>query len=251
VKRQLDEELALADGADLVLAVNEQTAQSFRAAGHDDVRMLGYTLIPRPTAPRFEARQGLLFVGPTYNEATPNTDAVVWFIDQVLPCLREKMGSEVSLVLAGDNRVQAITERMGGGVAALGVVPDLAELYARARIFVAPLRFTAGIPLKVYQAAAHGVPIVLTSQLVRDLGWNDGEETLVADAAGDFAEACFQLYNNRRLWNRIRARALARVAKDCSRRKFDSAVAELARTVTAASRRRQRAASGNDLANRR
>jgi hypothetical protein len=68
------------------------------------------------------------------------------------------------------------------------------------------LRFSAGIPLKVYQAASYGLPTVLTSQLIEDLGWSAGKDALVADTPAEFAEACCELYRDRRLWHRIRAR---------------------------------------------
>jgi hypothetical protein len=40
------------------------------------------------------------------------------------------MGSEASVVFAGDNRVPAIAARMGDGITSLGIVADLKEVYA-------------------------------------------------------------------------------------------------------------------------
>jgi hypothetical protein len=75
--RLLDEELALADGTDAVICVNEQTARPFRAAGHRDVRVLGYAIARQPMAVRLDGRHGFLFVGPTYSEHSSNGDGII------------------------------------------------------------------------------------------------------------------------------------------------------------------------------
>ena len=51
-------------------------------------------------------------------------------------------------------------------------VDDLTPLYEDARVFVAPTRYSAGISLKVIEAAARGVPIVCTPLVSRQLGWS-------------------------------------------------------------------------------
>jgi Glycosyl transferases group 1 len=100
---------------------------------------------------------------------------------------------------------------------------DLTEVYSRARVFVAPLRYASGLPFKVHEAGARGVPTVLTPLLADQLGWSGDEEVLAAESPEDFAEACLKLHSDRKLWKRLRARALARVRRDCSRRNFGSA----------------------------
>jgi glycosyltransferase involved in cell wall biosynthesis len=223
----IDEELALAGGAKMVLAVNASTAESFKASGHGDVRVLGYAARKNPTATPFEQRHGFLFVGPTRNDGEPNSDAVVWFVDEVLPRLRMTLGRDVSLRLAGMVGAPSVMQRAGDGLDVLGVVADLTETYARARVFVAPTRFASGVPLKVYDAAAHGVPTIVTPLLARNLGWKDESETLVADGPAAFAGACVRLHRDPDLWHHIRARALKRVSNDCNVDKFDRIVTGL------------------------
>ena len=66
-------------------------------------------------------------------------------------------------------------------------VDDLTPLYDDARVFVAPTRYSAGISLKVIEAAARGVPIVCTPLVARQLGWISGEELLTAETPAEFA----------------------------------------------------------------
>jgi O-antigen biosynthesis protein len=100
-------------------------------------------------------------------------------------------------------------------------------MYDTAKIFIAPSRFAAGIPLKILDAAAHGIPIVATSLLGHQLGWTNGEELLLADNAEDFAESCIKLYNDPVLWQKLRENALNRVAQDCSQESFDQTIKKI------------------------
>ncbi len=226
-RRQIEEEMKLSAEADIVLTVNAHTSEMFRAAGHRDVRILGYAVALRALPEPFDGRSGFLFVGPTRADGEPNSDAVVWFVDRVLPRLRSELGGGVSLTLVGMTGSCSVLARNGLGLDALGAMPDLAPVYSHARVFVAPIRFAAGIAIKVYDAAAHGIPTVITPILARGLGWTHDVETLVAETPDDFAVACLRLHGDRNLWERIRSAALSRVEKDCSVVQFDRTVADL------------------------
>lgn len=226
-QRMLDNELGLAAGAQIVLTVNRNAADAFTSAGNRDVRILGYSATPHPTSPTYEQRAGFLFVGPTRIETEPNSDAVVWFADEVLPLLRDRFGRDVALTVVGMTGAGSVLMRAAAGLDIKGPLRDLSEVYSRARVFVAPTRFAAGIPLKVYDAAAHGVPTVITPILARAIGWVHERETLVAASPEEFAIACHRLHEDRELWQRIRSTALERVREDCSTAKFDRTVAAL------------------------
>jgi len=236
-KRQTDEELGLVQDAQLVLAVNERTAATFVTTGHPNVRVLGYAISGRPTRQPFETRDGFLFVGPTYGDDHPNSDAVIWFVEHVVPRLRTALKRDVSLTLAGIIKSPKVQAQVGAGVVALGVLSDLTESFSRHRVFVAPIRYAAGIPLKIYTAAAYGVPAVVSPLLADLLGWTHEREVLVAETPEEVATACLRLHGDRDLWERIRSGALQRIEEDCSISRFDRAVADIVADI-AASRRR-------------
>lgn len=232
-KRQSDEEIGLARNAQLVLAVNERTAEPFVAAGHTSVRVLGYAISSQATPQSFEARDGFLFVGPTYNDDAPNSDAVIWFVEHVVPRLRTALKRDVSLMLAGVAKSPKVQARFGAGVTALGVLSDLRACFSRPRVFVAPTRYASGIPLKVFHAAAYGVPAVVSPLLAELLGWTHEREVLVAGTPEDVTTACLKLHGDRNLWERIRAGALQRIAEDCSVSRFDQTTADIVAHVAA------------------
>ena len=95
------------------------------------------------------------------------------------------------------------------------------------RIFVAPTRFAAGIPLKLCEAAAQGIPIVATRLLAEQLGWTDGIELLAADSAQGFADQCKRLYRDGELWERLRVGTLERIKSDYSLRRFSENLARI------------------------
>lgn len=213
-QKALAAELELACMAPMVLAVSRPEAERFRAAGHADVRVLGHAIEAAPSPAGFDERRDLLFVGRLLEPDSPNGDSVRWFVTEVMPVLDTLIGTAWTLHLAGAVDAGLARALAGPRVSFLGKVDDLAPVYAQARVFIAPTRFAAGIPTKVVEAAAYGVPVVATPLLAEQLGWADGAQLLSgADAAG-FAAACGRLYREPALWSQVREGALARVRAD-------------------------------------
>jgi O-antigen biosynthesis protein len=114
----------------------------------------------------------------------------------------------------------------------------LGAYYERARIFVAPTRFVAGIPVEAYEAAARGVPIVATVLAATQLGWVNGEELVTApsDNPESFADQCVRLYIDEGLWSHVRQRALVGIQRDCSPTCFDQSLRKIIASVSGGSR---------------
>lgn len=217
-------EAALASGVGQVLAVNALEAEAFRRFGAAEVHVLGHALEPRPTPAAFDARRDLLFVGALDQDVGPNADSLVFFVREAMPALDALIGDDWVLNVAGRCAAASVQALAGPRVRLLGRVADLRPLYDRSRVFIAPTRFAAGIPMKVHEAAAAGLPSAATALLARQLGWADGVELAVGDGAEAFARACQRLYTDRDLWRRVRAGALARIESDCSPAAFAAAL---------------------------
>lgn len=203
------------------------------------VRVLGHMIEPRPTTNDFDDRSGILFVGAIHADYTPNADSIVWFVDRVLPLLRDRLSAPLKFVIAGLNKSQAVSQRIGADVIATGVLDDLTPLYEQCRIFVAPTRFAAGIPHKIHEAAGRGLPCVVTPLLAEQLGWTAKTDLLTGNDPEAFAASCAQLYMDARLWTRIRENALFRVKQDCSPRAFASTLGEVYDSLEANMRKRE------------
>jgi GT2 family glycosyltransferase len=222
-QRLVAAELALARGVDAVLAVSQQERRQFDAVAAGQVHVVSHALEPAPTVRPFHERAGILFVG-SFHELSPNADAAIWFATNALPAVRQRLGECVGFTIVGQNPPDEVMALQADGVRVVGSVPDLGPLYDEARVFVAPTRFASGIPIKVLHAAAHGLPVVATSRLARQLEWHDGEELVVADSSGECEAACAALYQDAALWARVRAGALARVSESYSSHAFKTAL---------------------------
>lgn len=216
-------ELALAKDVGAVLTVSEAEAARFRVSHAAGVRVVGHALKPAPTAAPFSDRRDLLFVGALDEPGSPNVDSLAFFVAQVMPRLDALIGADYVLRVAG--RAGAVGGLASERVRVLGRVEDLGPLYATSRLFVAPTRFAAGIPMKAHEAAAAGLPVAATPLLAGQLGWADGEALSVGEGAEGFARACAALYQDETLWTRVRAGALARVTADCEPQRFTAEVA--------------------------
>ncbi len=201
-----------------VVAVNEAEAARLRGLGLADVAVLGHACAVTPTPRGFAERAGLLFVGALAAADSPNLDGLVWFADAVLPLIEAELGHETRLTVAGFVGEDVDLSRLAAHprITLRGAVEDLAPLYDRHRVFVAPTRYAAGIPYKVHEAAAMGLPVVGSELLAGQLGWRWVE--MMSATLGDaeaFARAVLVVYRDAGVWGALREAAMARVEREC------------------------------------
>jgi sugar transferase (PEP-CTERM/EpsH1 system associated) len=143
----------------------------------------------------------LIFVG--HLGVFHNVDAAVHLVRDVLPRIRREIPG-CTLTLAGaEPSAQVARLSDVPGVRVTGFVPDLNEHLNRAAVFVAPLRFAAGVQNKVLEAMAAGRPVVTTSVVNAGLGAQPGEEVLVADDVAATAAHVVALLRDAELRARI------------------------------------------------
>jgi glycosyltransferase involved in cell wall biosynthesis len=139
----------------------------------------------------------------------------------------------VKLVVVGGVNAPSIEALAPDALELLGAVADLAVLFDRYRVMVAPTRIAAGIPHKVHAVAALGVPVVTTDIIAALLGWTPGEDLLASSDPAEFARLCVRLHDDAALWHRVREAALDRVAAECSPGAFRATVREILAAVPA------------------
>lgn len=222
----LDAELRLARDVDAVTAVSASDAALIAAALRVPVEVLAHRVDVRAQPVPFGDRRDLLFVGRLTGATalSANVDSLVWFLREVRPALDALIGIDWTLHIAGLVDAPELAALASPRVVMHGVVENLDPLYARCRLFVAPTRFAAGIPLKVVEAMGQGIPCVATPLLGEQLGVGPAVLPTGASVA-DFAEQCQKLYSDAGLWQAVRDAALAHVAGAYSQAGFDRALA--------------------------
>jgi glycosyltransferase involved in cell wall biosynthesis len=123
----------------------------------------------------------------------PTVRAALWFAREVWPDLRRRV-PEARWVLAGA-RPPAAVRRLAGlsGVEVAGDVADLSTFLARARVALAPMSLGSGVPLKVLEAMAAGVPVVAHPWAADGLAPEAAEAVAVADGADAWTGALVRL----------------------------------------------------------
>jgi GT2 family glycosyltransferase len=193
------------------------------------------------TSVPFSARRDLCFLGGYRH--TPNVDAVMHFVINILPLIR-CIDPDIRFLIAGSNTPESVRDLAGEGIEILGLVEDLRDLFDRARVFVCPLRYGAGAKGKVMSALAYGLPIVSTTVGVEGAGLDEGEHVLVADSSERFASETLRLYNDGHLWNRL-STAGQSLLKD--RFSLDMGANILEQAISEGHRHRMEISRSNDL----
>lgn len=221
INTDIKKEVRLAVLTKHVFAVSESEAAVFRRFGAKNVSVLGHSLTPAKRIPGFDERRDFVFCGALHTNKSPNVDSLVWFALKCWGRIRSQL-PDARLLVAGLNTASDLSRVHQDSIEFLGRISDaqLDEVLAAGRVFIAPTRFAAGIPHKCHNAAAHGMPIVATPLLARQLAWEHGKEIYAAKTEQEWIDACVTLYTDGFTWRSMRDWALARVALDCSPTKF-------------------------------
>jgi glycosyltransferase involved in cell wall biosynthesis len=237
----LDEEIALAKLADVVIVVSRADCNVMREAGVQSVAVICHALSANPTSASFEQRDCFLFIGAMHGTDNPNADSIRYFYREHWPKVHRETAAE--FLLAGYGTEQLRTEIADPSFRVLGARDDLRELYERARVVVVPTRYAAGVPFKAHEAAAQGVPMVVSPIIASQLRWIHERDYLAASDLNQMADLCIRLYRDRDTWNSIRTKSLARVAAELS----PAAVSDGLQRVLEEATRRRDDALGNQL----
>lgn len=228
---RLQAELEQAQGTYRSVVVSAIDAAHFRSAGHE-VATLSHAISVRRDVPDASLRQGLLFVGALHPD-TPNEDGLLWFVEEVLPQLRERLPALPRLRVVGECRSNRVAALAGTHLEVLGAQADLAPHYDQARVFIAPARFAGGVPLKVIEAAAHGIPVVASSLLVEQLAWEHGTDIRGAADSTTFAQEIARLLQDDVAWRLQQHAAWATCQTRYAPEQFMSTVRQLVRNAAA------------------
>jgi GT2 family glycosyltransferase len=198
--------------------------------------VVAHTLLPYSftdfAAPRLPAAEPvILFVGGFAH--LPNRNAVLWFVDQALPLIRSRVPA-ARFVVVGSNPPPDVAALAGEGIEVRPNVSDgeLRELYRTARVAAVPLRYGAGVKLKVVEALREGLPLVTTSIGAQGLpGLQD--VAMICDEPQAFASAVCQLLTDAAAWARRSAAQVEYAAARYSEAAFhDSLMAALAQSAS-------------------
>lgn len=195
-------EIALAKQADTTICITEVEANELQLA-----QVTNTVVIPNihalPVAKNvkpFNQRQDILFVG-SYDH-TPNVDAVIWLCNTIMPIVW-KTDPAIKIHLVGNNPKANVLALANSNVIVHGYVENLNPFYEGAKLFVAPLRYGAGMKGKIGQSLSFSVPTITTSIGAEGMNLIHGKNVLITNTATAFANAIIDTYHNQELWTSL------------------------------------------------
>ncbi len=142
----------------------------------------------------------------------PNEDAVIFFVTQVLPRIRENV-EDVAFTIVGRNPSERVRELSikDSCVRVTGPVSDVRPFLEEAMAFVVPVRIGGGTRLKIFEAMAMGIPVVSTTIGVEGLPIRNGTDLLVSDTPEAFAASVTRLLADEEYAAQLASRGVATV----------------------------------------
>jgi glycosyltransferase involved in cell wall biosynthesis len=127
----------------------------------------------------------------------PNTDAALWLLRSIWPRIRAAK-SDATLAIVGRNPTATMRQFDGkDGITITGAVPDDRPYTAGAGVYVLPIRFGAGVRVKLLNAMSMGCPVVATAMACEGVDATNGEHLVATQAhPGAFAAATVALLND-------------------------------------------------------
>ena len=118
------------------------------------------------------------------------------FIQKIMPRVWEMHPAVEVWIVGKDPPPNLLALNHNPNVKVTGTVADIRPYLQKAALSASPISYGAGIQNKVLEAMACGTPVVASQQAISALDVNPGEELLVANDPGTFAEKVISLLDD-------------------------------------------------------
>jgi GT2 family glycosyltransferase len=222
------EELESSVQPDAIIVVNQIDQKAVQKISDRPVYELGHLVEARQETPALKGRTGLFFCGSFHSENSPNFDSIRYFVDEVWPLVLQQT-PDATLKIAGHISPGVPLEGLVkdiAGIEYVGRVDDLASYFDAARCFIAPTRYAGGVPHKVHESMAAGLPVVCSHLLRKQLATETVASAKVPVLSAqvinpaEFAEACSEILEDDKLWVKQQQSAFAYIEETASKKVF-------------------------------
>jgi hypothetical protein len=171
--------------------------------------------------PRFEQRQHFMTMGNFKH--LPNWDAVLNLKKEIWPLIRQKLPkAELHVYGAYVSEAARQLHNEKEGFMIKGWIADKEQAYHNSRVFLAPLRFGAGLKGKLIDSMLYGTPSISSSigaeGIQGEMKWNG----FVADKIEDFAQCAINLYEHKQVWDKAQLDGIKLLNTNFKRSAFEA-----------------------------
>lgn len=201
--QKLQNEISLINMFDCVMAISNDEKEFFRKfCDHPKFYHLPHPLNKIQLHKR-EKDIDIMFLG----FSNPfNLEAVFWFIDNVMPFLKNR--KKIYLVGNVTNDIKYLHLNYYDKIKEYKIniieyFEDLDELYARTRVAIVPMINGTGMKIKTIEAMARSIPVVSTSSGVDGFADKNESGCLVTDKPEKFANYIDMLLDDKRFYRQV------------------------------------------------
>lgn len=211
--------------ADVAVCVSEEEAAWGREADPStSVHIACYPVRADRTVSGFDDRDGIVFFGGfDGTPETPNEYAVLELVDKVLPSLLQRH-PQTRLRVLGADPSPAVLALENDHITVLGRVPDPHPVLASALVHVVPMRYGAGVKIKLVDTMAAGLPFVTTPIGAEGLHLDAVRSHLVGSSPAELVELTSSLLTDRTLWTDMQGALLEICREHFSHKRFTAQV---------------------------
>ncbi len=141
--------------------------------------------------PYLEQSPKIVFTGAM--DYWANVDAVVWFAEEVLPLVQQKIPNLEFFIVGSKPTAKVSALSNVAGVTVTGRVEDVRPYIQYSNLSVAPLRIARGVQNKVLEAMSMGKAVVATSQAMEGIKDIEQFSELTLDDAKAYADKVAEL----------------------------------------------------------
>ena len=155
-------------------------------------------------APAVTPATGPILVFEGTMDFPPNVEAALHFGRNIFPRIKQRM-PEAKALIVGRNPVDQIKAMHSEDFVVTGTVDDVRETVLKGSVFACPMLGGIGQKNKILQAWSMGLPIVATHVAAAGLDARHGDNIILTDDPGDFADRAVDLLQDEGLRRRIGA----------------------------------------------
>ena len=217
-KVEREREVTWLNMADVIIAVSDHerkfVAKAMPPGSSVSSYTIGHTMKPsEPSETGYLDREGILFLGAFHKQMYYNGDALWYFLTQVYPfVVKEK---QIPFYIAGRGIPQDLRDIVSRNPLLEKTVTfyespkSLKALYEKARIFIAPHQYGAGIQYKLSEAFAKGIPVVMSSSAAMNFGLTESSNVgCVGSDTLSFKKCIIKIHENPAEWEFMRQSGL-------------------------------------------
>lgn len=186
--------------ADKIITISNQDKEALKEFYSEEEKMITignvHQFLDVQKVP-FNEREGLFFVGGFSHK--PNEDAVNFLYHEIMPLVWKK-NKNIKVTVVGSYPTKEMLDLNSDRFSVLGFVEEISTYFNFSRVFVAPLRYGAGVKGKIGQSLEYGLPVVTTPVGAEGFDFGEIEGKLIATSAQDLADNIIKLYEDDALW---------------------------------------------------